>query len=72
MSIEKLVKSHVKSFAEDYWKEDVCPPVFLVSYDLEQELLVITCTHSGSSYSATINSFEDINKKMEELYNQTM
>lgn len=72
MTIEKMVSNFVYAQAREMWKDDKTPPMFLVSYNAEQELITLTCTHNNSSYSALINVFTDVEKTMEELYNQTM
>lgn len=80
-SLVDFLQDAVDKIAKDYWKEDTCPPEFIVSvlYQNNMHTIVLTVNHLGKNLSETIfpdfemkYGYESLADRMKWLYNRTM
>ena len=81
-SIIEILQEAVDKITQEKWKEDNCPPKFFISNLWEHEKsqkLILTVTHMNNNFSRVLYpieknlwEYDNLNKVMEDLYNQTM
>ena len=82
LDIINIIEEKVRKLAKDYWKNDICPPEFLVSLnneDINNQSIMITINHLGYKFTECLFPRKDteygygsIINQMISMYNQTM
>jgi len=85
MNIVEFIQHKVNKLNSKHWSNDECKPIFIVSIlydygkDKEDQFIILTVQHLGSSYSSIIfprkevhYGYESVLSEMTSLYNQTM
>lgn len=82
LDIVSIIDETVQSWAKDYWKDDSCPPEFLVSLNNEDEdnqSIMISINHLDKKFTErlfprknTEYGYGSIINQMINMYNQTM
>ena len=86
-NIREILQNETNRLVEEYWKSDICKPIFIVSllYDKNirnkemKQYIMLTCQHLGNSVSSVIfpiddnfYGYESLLSAMNDLYAQTM
>ena len=83
MNIIELIQKEVNAIAKTKFANDECPPEFIVSVlferDMNEQKPILTIKHLGSSFSRilfpqsdSLYGYEELEKEVVSLYNQTM
>lgn len=82
MNIIQTLEEYVIKLSKEEWKEDNCPPKFIVSLnndDMNNQSIMITIDHLGSKFTEKIfprkgteYGYETILDQMINMYNRTM
>jgi hypothetical protein len=80
--ITDILQEKVNVISNNYWENDDCKPVFVVSItneDMSNQKILITVNHLGSRFSYvlfprdnTYYGYETLEQMMVNMYNQTM
>lgn len=82
MDIIDVLEEYVITLLKEEWKNDTCPPKFIVSLnneDINNQSIMITIDHLGSKFTerlfprnGTHYGYDSILSQMINMYNQTM
>lgn len=82
MNIIQTLEEYVVKLSKEEWKNDKCPPKFIVSLnneDMKNQSIMITIDHLGSKFTEklfprdeTHYGYDSILNQMINMYNQTM
>ena len=82
MNIINVLEEYVIILSKEEWKNDSCPPKFIVSLnneDINNQSIMITIDHLGSKFTerlfprnGTHYGYDSILSQMINMYNQTM